>query len=218
VYDLTERVLPASVMAAPTPTEAAAKKALTALAVRAHGVGTVADLADYFRIRIDDTKHALAELIEEGDVLPARVDGWREPAYLHRDARIPRAVNGSALLCPFDPLIWRRDRTERIFDFRYRIEIYTPAPRRVFGYYVFPLLVADRLVGRFDLKADRAGGRLLVQASWIEPAADPASTVSAATIELGRMAGWLGLAEVVVAPRGNLAAELSRHPRIRRGG
>ncbi len=204
VYDLTERVLPPSVSGAPTPTEMEAKRALVAIAARAHGVGTVADLADYFRIRVDHTRQLLAELIEDGVVLLAKVQGWRDPGYLHRDARIPRSVDATALVCPFDPLVWRRERTERLFGFHYRIEIYTPAPRRTYGYYVLPLLVGDRLAGRFDLKADRATDRLLVQASWCEPDADPAATADAVAGELGRMARWLGLGEVTVMPRGNL--------------
>jgi len=218
VFDLTERVLPPAVHAAPTPLESDAKRELVAMATAAHGVGTVADLADYYRMGVADTKRALAELVEDGRVSPVAVDGWAEPAYLHRDARIPRAVNGSALLSPFDPLVWRRRRTERIFGFHYRIEIYTPAPKRTFGYYVLPLLVGDELVGRFDLKADRATGRLLVQAAWIEPGADLESTLGGAVTELRRMARWLGLSEIVVAARGNLAGELSRHPHIRGGG
>ena len=116
---------------------------------------------------------ALADLAEEGEVIPVEVQGWSEIGYLHRDARIPRKVRGAALLCPFDPLIWERDRTERLFGFHYRIEIYTPAPKRQYGYYVFPLLVGEQLVGRFDLKADRLGGRLLVQASWSEDGRGP---------------------------------------------
>ena len=215
VYDLMDRILPASVAAAPTPAAADAKRSLVAIAARAHGVGTAADLADYYRLGVADTKRALAELVEDGAVLPARVDGWREPAYLHRDARIPRMVGGAALLSPFDPLVWKRARTERIFEYHYRIEIYTPAPKRTYGYYVLPLLVGDRLVGRFDLKADRAGGRLLVQASWVEPGSDPAVAADAAAGELIRMARWLGSAAVVVMPRGNLAAGLARRPGMR---
>jgi len=150
-------------------------------------------------------------------VAPVSVEGWKEVGYLHRDARIPRKVNGSALLCPFDPLIWERARTERLFGFRYRIEIYTPQPTREYGYYVFPLLVGEQLVGRFDLKADRSTSRLLVQASWSEDHTDPAFVAAAAAVELTRMAGWLGLDEVVVVPRGDLWQALSREPGMRAG-
>ena len=121
-----DRVLPTAVTAVPTPTETDAKRALTALAVRAHGIGTVADIADYYRLPVAETRLALTELAEDGEVTAVQVDGWTDTGYLHRDARIPRAVTGTALLCPFDPLIWRRARTERLFDFHYRIEIYTP--------------------------------------------------------------------------------------------
>ncbi len=203
-YDRIERVLPAAVNAAPTPPIDEAKRALTALAARSHGIGTVADIADYYRLGIADTKTALAQLEESGEVLPVRVRGWKEPGYLHRDTRVPRKVTGAALLCPFDPLVWERARTERLFGFHYRIEIYTPEPQRRFGYYVFPLLVGERLVGRFDLKADRARAQLLVQASWVQDAADPADAADAAAVELARMANWLGLPEIVVMPRGNL--------------
>ncbi len=197
-------------LAAPTPTQADAQRALVDHAARAHGVGTVGDLADYFRISVAHTKAALADLAAEGVVEHVTVDGWREPAFLHRDARIPRSVRGSALVCPFDPLIWYRDRTERLFGMRFRIEIYTPAARRVHGYYVLPLLSGDRLVGRFDLKADRAASRLLVQASWREPGEDAAAVARAAAPELRRMADWLGLDDVVVQPRGDAHRELAR--------
>ena len=211
-YDVMERVLPAAVTQTPTPTEADAKRALTALAARSHGIGTAGDLSDYYRLSVAETRQALLELAEEGEVRAVDVAGWSDTAYLHRDARIPRAVTGAALLCPFDPLIWRRDRTERLFDFHYRIEIYTPEPKRQFGYYVFPLLVADALVGRFDLKADRLGSRLLVQASWSQDGADPALAADAGAVELARMARWLGLDEVVVMPRGDLWRTLASRP------
>ena len=218
VYDLTDRVLPPAVASVPTPAVTDAKRELVAIAARAHGVGTVSDLADYFRMSVADTKQALVELVEDGRVRPVGVQGWPERAFLHRDARLPRAVAGSALLSPFDPLVWRRQRTERIFDFHYRIEIYTPAAKRNYGYYVLPLLVGDRLAGRFDLKADRASERLLVQAAWVEPGADPATTADVAATELARMARWLGLPDVVVAPQGNLAEELSARPGLLRAG
>ena len=209
VYDLMERILPAHIAGTPTPSEPDAKRALMALAARSHGIGTIGDLADYYRIPNADAKRALIELTEEGVVFPVAVQGWRETAYLHRDAKMPRKVGGRALLCPFDPLIWERARTERLFGFRYRIEIYTPAEKRIHGYYVFPLLVDDRLVGRFDLKADRSTGRLLVQASWCEPGAAPGEVAEHATVELRRMARWLSLTEVVIVPRGNLSGELA---------
>jgi len=218
VYDVIDRVLPPAVAAAPTPDEADAKRDLVAIAARAHGIGTVGDLADYFRMSVADTKRALADLVEDGRVRPAMVDGWREPAFLERDARMLRRTSGAALLSPFDPIVWRRERTERIFDFHYRIEIYTPAPKRVHGYYVLPLLVGDALVGRFDLKADRATGRLLVQASWVEPGADESTTADAAAAELTRMAGWLGMTEVVVVLRGSLARALAVRPGMRPDG
>ncbi len=208
-YDLMDRVLPAAVLDTPTPSEADAKRQLMALAARHHGIGTASDLADYYRIKLTSARLALAELVEEGELIPVRVQGWTEDGYLHRDARVPRRVAGAALLCPFDPLIWERARTERLFDFHYRIEIYTPAHKRVHGYYVMPLLVGDALVGRFDLKADRQAGALLVQAAWAEPERATAEVGHRAVEELQRMAGWLGLGEVVVRDRGNLPLPLA---------
>ena len=221
VYDLTERIVPPAILDLPTPDEADAKRALVELSARAHGVGTVADLADYYRISNADTRKAVLDLVETGTLLPVQVQGWREPGYLHHQAKMPRKVGGRALLCPFDPLVWERDRTERLFDFRYRIEIYTPAEKRVYGYYVFPFLMDDALAARFDLKADRAAGRLLVQASWFEepvgPAArTPAAVAAAATVELRRMADWLGLAEVVIVARGNLREEMAAAASLQR--
>lgn len=208
-YDLLTRIVPRAVQSRPTPPEADAKRQLVALAAHHHGIGTVRDLADYYRLPVADTKAALADLVEAGTVRRVAVEGWREPAYLDVAARVPRQARGQALLCPFDPLIWERSRTERIFGVRYRIEIYTPAARREYGYYVFPLLVGDRIVGRFDLKADRAAGVLRVQAAWVEPGADPAVATDAARTELARMAGWLGLGGIEVAERGTLAAALA---------
>jgi len=216
-YHLIERVLPPEILATPTPAVADAKRALLALAARSHGIGTVADLADYYRISVRSGRIALAELVEEGEVTQVRVRGWKEPAFLHKDARIPRRVNGSALLCPFDPLIWARERTERLFGTRYRIEIYVPAAQRQYGYYVLPLLVGEQIVGRFDLKADRATGRLLVQASWSEQDTDSAAAADVAAVELVRMAGWLGLGETVVLPRGDLWRTLADRPGMRVG-
>ncbi|RIJ70335.1 winged helix-turn-helix domain-containing protein [Nakamurella silvestris] len=208
-YDLTERVLPPSVLATPTPSTVDAKRGLVEISAAAHGIGTPADLADYFRLPVAETKAALLELTEAGVVEPVTVPGWRDTTYLHTAARLPRRTSGAALLCPFDPLVWFRQRTERLFDFHYRIEIYTPAEKRIFGYYVFPLLVDDVLVGRLDLKADRAAGQLLVQSAWLEPGVVPVDVAERAVGELKRMARWLGLDEVVIVGRGDFAPALA---------
>jgi uncharacterized protein YcaQ len=150
----------------------------------------------------------VAELVEEGRLIPARVEGWKQGAYLHPEARIPRRVAGQALLSPFDSLVWTRDRTERVFGFRYRIEIYTPPPKRVYGYFVMPFLLDGRFVGRVDLKADRAAGTLVVQAAHAEPGVDTTEVAAALAAELESMATWLGLDRVVSAGRGDLAPAL----------
>ena len=207
VYDLTERVITTRILDQRTPTEAEAHRALLERAARAHGIGTARDLRDYFRLSPVDAAPRLAELVEEGTLLPVQVKGWRETAYLHRDANRPRRAEGRALLVPFDPLVWERSRAERLFDFRYRIEIYTPAEKRVHGYYVLPFLLRDRIAARVDLKADRQRGTLLVQAVHGELEA-PADTATELAAELRLMAGWLGLERVEVRPAGNLAPAL----------
>ena len=198
VYDLTERVLPAAVRALPTPEPAEeAQRELLRMSARALGVGTEFDLRDYFRLGVADTKTRLAELVESGDLLAVSVEGWDRPAYLDRAARQPRSVEARALLAPFDPLIWERDRTHRIFDFFYRIEIYTPLAKRTYGYYVLPFLLGDRLVGRVDLKSDRANGKLLAHAIHFEKGVDRRGVAAALDEELRLMADWLGLETVV---------------------
>ena len=195
VYDLTERVIPASILALPTPGVADANRLLVERAARSLGVATAADLRDYFRLKPDAVRAATAELVEEGVLLPAAIAGWSQAAYLHRGARRPRRIEGQALLAPFDPLIWERSRTQRLFEFHYRLEIYTPAERRMHGYYVLPFLLDDRLVGRVDLKADRQRSRLLVQRKSFEPDA-PADASERLNAELALMAAWLGLETV----------------------
>jgi uncharacterized protein YcaQ len=207
VYGLPETVLPKAVLATPTPARADAQRELVRIAGRAMGIATPKDLRDYFRLPVEGFKDRLAELVDAGELLPVTVKGWREPAYLDPTARRPRRVEAHALLSPFDNLIWFRERTERMFGVRFRIEIYTPAEKRTHGYYVLPLLEGDAITARVDLKADRKASVLIVQASHAEPWAGPETPARLAD-ELKLMAGWLGLETVRVETRGDLAAAL----------
>jgi uncharacterized protein YcaQ len=208
LYDLPERVLPPQVLAAPTPEPADAHRQLLAMAARSLGVATEGDLSDYFRLKPAEARPRIAELVEAGELQPVTVEGWGRQAYLHREARLPRRVRARALLAMFDPVVWERARTERLFGMRYRIEIYTPAARRVYGYYVLPFLLGDRLVGRIDLKADRQAGMLRVLAAHAEPGVSHPVVAQELAEELRSMAGWLGLRGVAVSGRGDLGPAL----------
>jgi uncharacterized protein YcaQ len=212
VYALPEQALSQSLLDTETP-EADAFRELVARAALALGIATAADLADYWRMKSAQVRPAIDSLVDEGVLLPVTVPGWQTgsrptPAWVHRDARRPRRIEATALLSPFDPVVWFRPRTERLFDFHYRIEIYTPEPDRVFGYYSLPVLVDDAIVGRVDLKSDRKAGVLRVQSAWAEPGVDPGTVAERLAPALRRAAAWQGLGEVVVAGRGSLSPAL----------
>ncbi len=207
-YDLAERVLPPEHHLRQVGREEAQRELLR-LAARSHGVGTADDLADYYRMPIREARQRIAELLEAGELREVQVEGWREPAYLDPSARLPGRIDASALLSPFDPVVWYRPRVARLFHFDYRIEIWVPQPKRRWGYYVLPFLLGDRLVARVDLKADRTGRRLLVLAAYIEPDAAPGTVADALAAELRAMAAWLSLDSVSVGRRGGFARPLA---------
>ena len=201
-------LIPEEVRLLPTPDAHEAQRDLLERAARSHGVGTAADLADYFRLRMPEARPRIAELVEAGRLLEVSVEGWQQPGLRHPEAVVPRKVDARALLSPFDPVVWFRPRAERLFGFRYRIEIYVPAEKREYGYYVLPFLLGEGLVGRVDVKADRAGGRLLARGVFAEEGVDRERVGAELAVELERLADFLGLDEVVVGRRGNLAAAL----------
>ncbi|TKD35000.1 MAG: winged helix-turn-helix domain-containing protein [Mesorhizobium sp.] len=208
LYDLPERVLPPAILALPVPSPEDAHRELLRISARAHGVATAGDLRDYFRLSPADIKGRIEELVDAGDLLPVRVEGWDKPAYLYKDARFPRKIKARTLLAPFDPVVFERARTERLFDFRYRIEIYTPAEKRQYGYYVLPFLLGERIAARIDLKADRPAGVLRVHAAYAEPGAPP-QTAAELFEELKLTQGWLGLERIEVTPAGDLGSALA---------
>jgi uncharacterized protein len=213
VYALAEQVLPQTVREQDVPRQDAVRELVRRSAV-ALGIGTQSDIADYFRLGSAPTLAAIRDLVDSGDLVPVQVPGWErngapQAVWLARDARMPRRMEHVALLSPFDPVVWRRDRALRMFGFHYRIEIYTPQPQRVFGYYVLPVLVDDRLVGRIDLKSDRQAGVLRVQAAWTEHDGVAGEDVERIAAVLRETAEWQGLDGVVVAGRGDLSPALS---------
>jgi uncharacterized protein YcaQ len=209
LYDTIDRVLPTEILSRPTPSEPDAQRQLVRIAAQALGIATEPDLGDYFRLPRAASKLRVQELVNMGELVPVAVTGWAAPAYLWPAARRPRRIQARALLSPFDSLIWFRPRTERLFDFHYRIEIYTPAAKRIHGYYVLPFLLGEHLVARVDLKSDRQRGVLLVQSAYAEPAVEPEHVATELMAELRLVAGWLGLDHLEVMPRGDLAPHLA---------
>lgn len=209
-YDLPDRLLPAGMLDRPMISKERAYRELLGRAVRHHGIGTALDIIDYYRLHAPTARPILASLAREGRIQEVTVPGWRGPVYLDPDARRPRAITGSVLLSPFDPVVWYRERAERLFGFRYRIEIYVPERQRVFGYYVLPFMVDGHLVGRVDCKADREARALVIRGAFSEAGTDRDRVGDALAAELRRFAVWLGLDSIVVEPNGDLAPALAR--------
>ena len=212
LYDVPERVLPAAVLNAPTPPEEDARAQLITHAAEALGVATLGDLADYFRMTVPTARPVVAELVSSGELVETSVEGWKQPGYVRPGLAVPRRIAARALLTPFDPVVWERSRAERLFDFDYRIEIYVPAVKRVYGYYVLPFLLGDALVARVDLKADRSRGvpTLHVKGAFAEPGVDLDFVAAELATELAEIARWLDLADIAVDTRGDLARPLQR--------
>ncbi len=208
MYESFSNVIPEKIRHEITPVDEEAHRNLLEIAARSHGIGTASDLSDYFRMKLSDMRPRLEELVEDKKLLIGQVQGWEEPAYLHPRFRNASPVKARTLLSPFDPVVWCRPRVERIFDFKYRLEIYVPAPKRQFGYYVLPFLLGDQLVGRVDLKADRSSSKLIIQGSFVEKKVNPDRVAQQLSVELNRLRKFLGLNEVVIRRRGNLSTKL----------
>jgi hypothetical protein len=209
-YDIVERVVPARFRDGPELPAAEAQRRLLLQAAKALGVGTARDIVNYYWMGAHETRPILRGLVEAGELVEVEVESWSRPAYLHRDAVMPRTVRARALVNPFDTYMWNRERVERLHDFVYRVEVYVPGPKRVHGYYVFPFLLGEDLVARVDLKADRKAGVLRVQAAFLEDGFDPVQVAGELAAELAGMAEWLGLGEIAVGRRGDLAARLRK--------
>lgn len=213
-YDLIERVIPAKVLQAPVIEEGHAKSQLLLMAAKALGVGTARDLADYFRLKLTDCKPHMSELIHSGELVEVTVDGAPKPYYIHRSVKVPANLDAAALLSPFDPIVWERRRTEELFGMHYRIEIYTPEPKRIYGYYVLPFLMGEKLVARVDLKSDRAASKLLVRGAFAEETENKTKIAERLISELDKMADWLGLHEgLVFTAKGDLGKVLAKSPK-----
>jgi uncharacterized protein YcaQ len=210
LYGVTEDVIPEEILGMPDASKEEGQEALIDLAARAQGVATLADLADYPRLRVPDARPIVKRMVHEGKLQPVEVEGWDKHAYLHPEARLPRRVEGRALLSPFDNLVWCRPRVERLWDFFYRIEIYVPEAKRVHGYYVLPFLLEGELVARVDVKTDRQAGRLVVKGAWAEPGIDRSRVAVELASELESVAGWLAMDGVQVVDNGDLAGQLAR--------
>jgi len=210
-YDVIERIVPPQILATPTPTREDAQRQLVQQAAAAIGVGTCDDLADYYRLRTKDAQPRIAELIEDGVLEKVKVEGWHKPAYRHTATRLARRLDASAVLSPFDPVVWYRPRCERLFDFFYRIEIYVPEAKRQYGYYVLPYLQGERIVGRVDVKADRKASELQVKGAWHEAHADPEAVAHGMATELMALAQFQKLDGVILWPKGNLATALASY-------